>query len=757
MSQLGVPMLGELLRGHRRRLGLSQEELADRSGVSVRTISHVETGRIARPRPATVRHLADALGLAAAHREEFQEAATGTRLARVPNQLPPAHLLFTGRAEQLARLDAVLDNDLAISAIIGTAGVGKTALAVHWAHSVADRFPDGRLYVNLRGFHPTAAAVTTEEAVRGFLTALDVPAERIARDPEAQVGLYRSLLTGKRVLLLLDNARDAEQVRPLLPGAPGCLALVTSRNHLTGLVATEGAHPVVLGLLAEDEARHLLARRLGPARVLDAPDAVGEIVTRCARLPLALSVVAARAAMTPQFPLATYARELRDAGARLDPFAGDDPVTDIRGVFSWSYRRVSPEAARLFRLFGLHPGPDLTVPAAASLAGTDRDTARALLAELTRAHLLDQPAPGRRGAHDLLRAYAAELTRGHDPDPDRRAALRRLLDHHLHSAAAASEALSWYRDPVALPVPDPAVTPETPTGYDQALGWFATELPNLTAAVHTAARTGFETHAWQLAWTLVSYFDLTGHWAEWADTHETALRAARASGDTVGEARTCRNLGRVRCRQGRYEEATARLRHSLHLSRDLGDRVGQAQALRNLGGVEGRLGRFPEALDQVRRALGLFRAAGHRVGEGRALNQVAWWESHLGDHRAAVEHGRQALRILQDLGDRDGEGATWDTLGHAHHHLGDHQEAITGFRHAVRLRRERGDLAEIAESLDHLAATHRAAGDPGTAALLWREALEFLDRLDHPDAHRVRALLNEFTGPLPDPGPAAAR
>ncbi|MDX3383371.1 tetratricopeptide repeat protein [Streptomyces niveiscabiei] len=745
-------MLGELLRGHRRRLGLSQEELADRSGVSVRTISHVETGRIARPRLTTVRQLADALDLTGPPRAAFQEAATGADPTPVPNQLPPAHLLFTGRTEHLARLDAALDGERAISAIIGTAGVGKTALAVHWAHRVADRFPDGSLYVNLRGFHPTAAAVTPEEAVRGFLTALDVPAERIDRDPEAQVGLYRSLLTGKRVLLLLDNARDAEQVRPLLPGTPGCLALVTSRNHLTGLVATEGAQPVVLDLLAEDEARHLLARRLGPARVLDAPDAVGEIVTRCARLPLALSVVAARAAMTPQFPLATYARELRDAGARLDPFAGDDPLTDVRAVFSWSYRGLTPQAARLFRLFGLHPGPDLTVPAAASLTGTDRDTARALLAELTRAHLLDQPAPGRHSAHDLLRAYAAELTRRHDPDPDRRAALRRLLDHHLHSAAAASEALSWYRDPVTLAAPDPAVTPETPAGHRQALDWCTAELPNLTAAVHTAARTGFETHAWQIAWTLVSYFDLAGHWAEWADTHETALRVARASADTVGEARTCRNLGRVRSRQGRHEEAMARLHRSLSLCRDAGDLAGQAQALRNLGGIEGRRGRYPEALDDARQALALFRAAGHRVGEGRALNQVAWWLSHLGDHRAAVEHGRESLRILQDLGDRDGEGATWDTLAHAHHHLGDHQEAITGFRHALRLRRERGDLAEIAESLDHLAATHRDAGDPAAAVLLWREALELLDRLGHPDARRLRARLRETADPLPGPG-----
>ncbi|WP_281404344.1 ATP-binding protein [Streptomyces roseirectus] len=747
-------MLDELLRGHRRRLGLSQEELAQWSGVSVRTISHVETGRITRPRPATVRQLADALGLRGQPREEFRAAATGTAPAPVPSQLPPPPPAFTGRTRHLRQLDALLDDadhPGTVSAIVGTAGVGKTALAVHWAHSVTARFPDGRLYVNLRGFHPTAPAVTPEEAVRGFLTALGIPAERVDRDPGARTGLYRSLLAGRRVLVLLDNARDAEQVRPLLPGAPGCLTLVTSRDRLTGLVAADGARPLVLGLPAEDEARHLLARRLGAARVLDAPDALGEIVTRCARLPLALAVVAARAAMTPQFPLAAYARELREAGARLDPFTADDPATDVRAVLSWSYRRISPEAARLFRLFGLHPGPDLSAPAAASLAGTRPDTARALLAELTRAHLLDQPAPDRCTAHDLLRAYAAELTRAHDPDDDTRAALHRLLDHYLRSATTASEAISWYRDPAPLPAPDPAVTPETFTGHSQALAWFTTELPNLTAAVHTAARTGFETHAWQLAWALVAFFDLAGHWTEWAATHETALRAAHAIGDTVGEARTCRNLGRVRSRQGRHEEAVTRLNRSLRLFRDLDDPVGQAHALRNLAVVQGRLNRPAQALDHAWQALPLYRAAGHRVGEGRALNQIAWWLSLRGEHREAVAYGRQALELLQHLGDRDGEGATWDTLGHAHHLLGDHQEAARSYRHALRLRRERGDLAEVADTLDHLAATHRSAGDPAGAALRWQEALDILDHLGHPDADRVRARLHETTEPVPDP------
>ncbi|WP_405536840.1 tetratricopeptide repeat protein [Streptomyces sp. NBC_00075] len=760
-------MLGEVLRDQRRRLGLTQEELAERAGVSVRTICHVETGRIAHPRPATVRRLGEALGLAGTELEEFQRAGTGIAEAphpsrpapatkAAPAQLPPSHPGFIGRTEQLNFLDALLDSEdgqlpttgaVVISAIAGTAGVGKTALAVHWASRVAARFPDGQLYVNLRGFHPSGAVMTSAEAVRVFLDAFEVPAERVPAGAEAQFGLYRSLCAGKRLLVLLDNARDAEQVRPLLPGAPGCLALVTSRNQLTGLVASDGAHPLRVDLLTMTEARELLAHRLGAARLVEDPQAVTEIINRCARLPLALSIVAARAATDPHFRLPEFANELRgtdtgpDAGTgiALDPFTDDDPATDVRAVFSWSYHRLSPAAARLFRLLGLHPGPDITAPAAAGLTGLRPGQVRPHLAELTRAHLLNQHAPGRYTLHDLLRAYATELTHEHDPEPDRRAALDRLLGHYLRTAVTASEILSWYRDPIPLTPPGPeAAAPEELNGPAHASAWFTAELPNLTAAVRRAARAGFETHAWQLAWTMVAFFDLAGHWQEWVTTHQQALDATRRSGDLVGEARTRRNLARVRSRQGRHEDALVHLRRALSLCRELDDPVGQAQVLRNMSTVLGRRDRHAEALDLAEQALGLFEGAGHRIGQGRALNQVAWHQSYLGEHRQAVDHCRRSLRILQELGDRDGEGATWDTLGHAHHHLGDHQEAMVCLTQALGLRRERGDLAEIAETLDHLAESHLALGNRPEAAACWRSALELLDQLGHVDAERVR-------------------
>ncbi|MEI5519559.1 tetratricopeptide repeat protein [Streptomyces brasiliscabiei] len=786
----GVPMLDEVLRGHRRRLGLTQEELAERAGVSVRTICHLETGRIERPRPATVRQLADALALSGAGREEFRRTADGlpprprvstppvpdtapdervivgrTAALATPSQLPAPFPGFSGRTAQLAELDVLLDDSrdqwrtgsgtgpgsgpgaVVISAVAGTAGVGKTALAVHWASRVAARFPDGQLYVNLRGFHATGEVMTPAEAVRRFLDAFEVPAERVPAAPEAQFDMYRSLCAGRRVLVLLDNARDAEQVRPLLPGAPGCLALVTSRNQLTGLVAADGARPLRLDLLTEPEARQLLARRLGPARLAAEPAAVADIIDRCARLPLALSIVAARAAADPQFGLAEFARELNRSDAGLDPFTDDDPATDVRAVFSWSYHRLSPGAARLFRLLGLHPGPDITAPAAAGLTGLSPEQVRPHLGELTRAHLLNQHAPGRYTLHDLLRAYATELTGEHDPEHDRRTALRRLLDHYLHSAATASDALSWYRDPIPLTEPDATVVPEQLTVPARASAWFAAELPNLTAAVGRASRSGFESHAWQLAWTMTAFFDLAGHWQEWVSTHRQALDAARRSGDTVGETRTLRNLARVRSRQGRHQDALVLLRHSESLARDLDDPVAQAQALRNMSTVLGRRHRHTDALDLAQRALSLFETAGHRIGQGRVLNQIGWHLSMVGDHRQAVHYCRQSLDIVRDLVDRDGEGAAWNSLGSAHQHLGDHREAITCLGRALRLRRERGDLGEIAETLDHLAEAQLSLGDRARATECWHEALELLEQLGHGGAERIRARLDAAEAP----------
>ena len=376
----------------------------------------------------------------------------GPAAGPVPAQLPADTIGFVGRAGELARLDGLLSEALergsravVVCAVSGTAGVGKTALAVHWAHQVTRHFPDGQLYVNLRGFGPTGAAMDPTEAIRWFLDALDVPADRIPADLDAQAALYRSRLAGRRVLIVVDNARDAAQVRPLLPGTPGCLVLVTSRNQMSSLVATGGAHPLPLDLLTADDARALFTRRVGVDRTSGEPAAVTEILDRCAGLPLALAVIAARAAVSHTLPLSALAQRLRRDHERLDALTTGDPSTDLRAVLSASYRALRPPTARLFRLLGLHPGPDISAPAAASLAARPLGEVREMLAGMAGANLVVEHLPGRYTFHDLLRAYAADTATRTD---------RRTPAARLHAAAHRPlPALSARCRPAALPGP----------------------------------------------------------------------------------------------------------------------------------------------------------------------------------------------------------------------------------------------------------------------------------------------------------------
>ncbi|HEX6673473.1 MAG TPA: BTAD domain-containing putative transcriptional regulator [Actinomycetes bacterium] len=671
----------------------------------------------------------------------------------VPAQLPLGVAAFTGRDRELARLDGLLAAPggngagpprpaaVVISAISGTPGIGKTALAVHWAHRVAARFPDGQLYVNLRGFDPSGSVLDPAEVVRGFLDALGVPAERIPEGLDAQAALYRSLLAGKRVLVVLDNARDADQARPLLPGAPGCLVVVTSRNQLTGLVANEGAHSLTLGLLPTVEARDLVARRLGARRAAAEPDAIDEIVARCARLPLALAIACARAGTRPDFPLATIAAELRGRTRRLDALNGGDPATDVRAVFSWSYQALSGDAARLFRLLGLHPGPDLTAAAAASLAGIPPRQARTLLAELTSARLLVEHTPGRYAFHDLLRAYAAEQAHAHDGAGVRRAAVHRTLDHYLHTAHEAALLLRPHWDPVALVPSQAGVVPERLDGRDRALAWFTAEHRVLLAAVEEAA-TSFEAHTWKLAWTITPFLLLRGYWSEQAALQRTALEAARGAGDRVGQAYALQGLGLGEYQSGHRDEAGAHLRDALCLYTELGDPNGQAHAHTCLAGVAELQGCPSELLLHARQALALFRAAGKLFWQANALNGIGISHAQLGDYRRAVAYSTQALTLMQQLGDREGQAATSESLGAALHGLGDHARAASCYQHAVELYRVLGDRYFEADTLASLGDTLHAAGHPDQARGAWRQALGILDQLGHPDADHLRAKLH---------------
>jgi DNA-binding SARP family transcriptional activator/tetratricopeptide (TPR) repeat protein len=693
--------------------------------------------------------------LAAPPGADASAAGDAPRLDRshpAPAQLPHGLPLFTGRDSELARLEDIASDaagaqgeSVPIIAITGLAGIGKTTLAVHWAHRVSERFPDGQLYVNLRGFDPVGPAMEPGDVIRGFLEAFAVPADRVPASLDGQAALYRSALAGRRVLVVLDNARDADQIRPLLPGTPGCLVVVTSRNQLGGLVVADGARPLLLDLLTLPEARQLLARRLGRDCVAAEPRAVDDIIECCARLPLALAIVAARAALRPGFSLALMADELRSARGGLDAFDGDESATDARATFSWSYQMLSSEAARLFRLLSLHPGPDLAIEAAASLAGADAGHVYPAMAELIRAHLVTERIPGRFTFHDLLRAYAAEQAGSVDSGADRKAAIHRMLSHYLQSAYAATRLLDPHRDPVRIAPMATGVTRTRLASADDVLNWFITEHAALLAVLEPSTD-GFDDHIWQLAWTLVPFHDRLGQWHESSRTQRVGLAAAERLGDPAGQAVTCRGLARAYAQLGRYDEARLYLERALRLFAGLGHLTGQANAHYTFARVAYRQGRHVEALSHARRALDFYGAADHGAGKAAALNAVGWFRVLLGEPEQALGYCQQALDLHRELGDRHGEASALDSLGYAHHHLGNHDQAVTCYERAICLWRELGDRYNEADTLTHLGDTYSADGQPGNGRQAWQGALAILDDLGHADATQVRARLREPAG-----------
>ncbi len=675
--------------------------------------------------------------------------AGGRGASLIPRQLPAAPAHFVGRAAELEAMTELLDQaaltrSTIVIAIGGTTGIGKTALAVHWAHRTTERFGDGQLYVNLRGFDPAGTPVTSAKAIRCLLDALDVPAEQIPGSLDAQVGLYRSLLAGKRMLVVLDNARTADQVRLLLPGSAGCLVLVTSRSQLTSLAATEGASLIALDVLSDAEAHELLAGRIGARRIAAEPQAVADLIVLCARLPLALSIAAARASVRPSVPLSTLASELQDS--QLDALDAGDAASNVRTVFSWSYLNLSPAGARMFRLLGAHPGPDITAAAAASLAGVSLRQARQALNELTIAHMVAEHAPGRYAFHDLLRAYAAEQARAAADDPGHHGAIHRVLDHYLHTAAAASRLLNPARDPIDLAPPHPGARPQELGDLAQARSWFEAEHAVLLAVIALAAEHRFDTHAWQLPWTLTDFFDWKGHWRDWIAAQRTAVTTAQRLGDRAAQARAYRSLGDACSRLGYFDEAHTHLGQALGLFHEISDHIGEARAHQALSWLLDRQGRPAQALAHDQVALRLYEDAGHRKGQATALNAIGWLQAQLGEHQQALDYCGKALNLHRELGNRHGEAATWDSLGYARLHLGQHSKAISCYRQALDLFRDLGDRYYQADILTHIGDAHRAASDLRGARDTWREALAILHDLDHPDASQVRDRLRDLDG-----------
>jgi tetratricopeptide (TPR) repeat protein len=670
--------------------------------------------------------------------------------APVPAQLPADLPSFTGRETELALLNGLLPSEggsatLVTTVIAGMAGIGKTTLAVHWAHQISARFPDGHLYVNLRGFEPSGAALTPNEIMRTVLDSLGVPPQAVPAGLDAQTALYRSMLCGRRILILADNARDVDQVRPLQPGTPDCLVIVTSRTQLPGLIATDGARPVNLDLLPTSDALAFLTNRLGTARLAAEPDATRKLIEHCAGLPLALAIVAARAAIHPTFPLASIAAELRENHGSLDAFSVSDATVDVRDVFSWSYHALPPEAARLFRLLALHPGPDVTVAAAASLAGLPPRATRPLLNTLTRSHLLTEHVPGRFSSHDLLRAYATELTTLHDTDAERHDAVERMLDHYLHTGFTASQLFSPSREPITIRPPVAgAVVRDIEDGM--AADWFNQEQQVILALIKESYARGFDRHTWQLAWTIAHFLDGRGHWLDLLEAQHTGLLAAERSGDAYGQAVAHRALARADGDLSRFDEALYHLQRAFELFEDVGDVRAQANIHRQFCWTlesRGDDGDIEAALEHAYESLRLNREIGERNSQAAALNAVGWCHALLGQYEEALQRCTQALALLQELGERYGQADTWDSIGYAHHHLGNYDEAAAAYDRAIALYRQVGISFAEAETSRRLGDTRLAAGDVTAARAAWTHALGIYEHLRHPAADDVRAALTE--------------
>jgi tetratricopeptide (TPR) repeat protein len=735
-------LLRELRRRHARRLGSAEptyRDLAAATGWSHGIIGEYLSGRVL---PPTGRFdtLITVLGASSAEQSAFATARDRVEESRrqasgsgapggrggggwlVPRQLPMDVHGFTGRACQLAALDAMLDRQgqrppALISAVAGTAGVGKTALAVHWAHRVAGRFPDGQLYVDLRGYDPQRPLAPAEALAR-LLRAMGADGDQIPADEAESAARYRSMLAGRRMLVVLDNAYRADQVRPLLPGSPSCFVLVTSRDDLAGLVARDGACRVGLDLLTAGEAVTLLRALIGP-RVDAEPESAAALAERCTRLPLALRIAAELAAARPDMTLAELLDGLQDEQDRLDLLeVAQDPRTAVRSVFSWSCQHLTSGEARAFSLLGLHPGPDTDAYELAALAQVPLRRAQALLAELARAHLVTPACHGGYQAHDLLRAYAAERATEALGPAERKAARARLFGYFLGTAAAAMDTLFPHERDLR-PHPPPASSPAPQvTEPAAAARWLDQRRQALTAAAVYAAGHGWPGHSVGLSCVLWRALEVGGHYTEALAIHTAAAGAAAEHG---GRAAVLANLGGIHWWMGNHTTAQECFEQSLAGHREAGDAEGEARALGRLGLVCERLGDYPAALTHIREALAICQRTGNRYGEGSHLINLGTLHRRLGHYTEAAEHQRAAAGVFTGLGEVRLEGYALGNLGATHSLLGRHDEALADLDRALENCRRAADRGGEGSALGTIGAVHQRQRN-------YPEALDYLHK-----------------------------
>lgn len=716
----------------------------------------------------------------------------------VPRQLPGDPRWFVGRDEALAQLTEILDAHspkfqvVTIFAITGTAGVGKTCLAVHWAQQVRERFPDGQLYINLRGYDP-GLPVTAMQALEQFLTTFGVVGSAVPRDLEARTTMYRSLLAGRRILVVLDNAATVNQVRPLLPGDAGSVVIVTSRNRLSGLMARDGAHRVTLGMLSDTEAIELLRNTTRTYRCHDDPRQLAELAQLCARLPLALRIAAERAASRPLMPLNELIRDLNDESALWDALSAEsnEEADAVRTVFAWSYRALSEPTARLFRLLSLHPGPEFGEPAAAALAATTPAKVRLLLDQLVGSHLLEQSGPGRYQFHDLLHAYAIDQRHSGEADDEQQAALRRVLTWYLHTADQAVALTNPTLRRVALEGTTDLVSPPLRfSDYAQASQWYDLEQANLVAANRAAESKGLDIAAWQLPVVLRGFYVHRNPFDVWTTTTNIGLVAARRCGDRYAEADLLESLGQAFRQSHQLDEAVAQHTASLLIRREIGDHRGEAMSANGLGLVlhrERRLeqavqyfeqsiamfselgdaqyaaiassnlgaslfeqGRGRDAADVLKQAIAVHRADANHVYEVYALARLSRVQRELGALAEGLETAEHGLAIATDLGNLVLEGQMLIDLGSVQLALGRHGEALTSFQQSAAIHRRLADRNREAVAIDCAGQVFQCEGRFDEAVDFHRRAVSVLRDLGN--VWLTAAALDHLAGALKSMG-----
>jgi DNA-binding SARP family transcriptional activator/predicted negative regulator of RcsB-dependent stress response len=663
----------------------------------------------------------------------------------VPAQLPADLRGFTGRTEELAAADALVPSEdgedgedggagAGSVVITGMAGVGKTAFALHWAHRMADRYPDGQLYLNFRGFDATRSPLTAAEALGAVFDSLGVRPEQLPADPDRQGAYLRSLVARRRLLFVLDNVRDIEQIRPLLPGGD-CFVIVTSRHQLRALAVIDGAALIELDVLPADEAIGLLTRRIGGRPDDQDTDAMAAIVEWCGRLPLAIAVVAARVAVTPHSGLDEILTQLREERSPFDALAEADAVVDVRSVFSWSLKALTPRAVDLFRLLALTRSLTWDEQAAASLSALPVADVRRLLAELLSAHLVSAYGPGTYMFHDLIRLYAAELA-AELPAEDRRDAILRLLDHYVASGQNAEAQLNPTRRAVEPLTPRPGVVVREFHQHDDGWAWFVGHREALQTAQRLAIEVGADEHAWRVSWLLQTYLSRVGHW-QLALTMETAALAALERLDEPQlQARTYNSLGRLHGHLQQNEAALEQLNRAIDMFlHEAKDPDGAASALVNLAGTLTDLGQTDDAVRANERVLEL---TGNETLRSKALNGLAIVHNEVGDPERALSFGTSALQLAVATGDRYSEGNASAVIGMAHHGLGQYADAVRSFRQSMGCFAAIADEVNRADSIWRMGDSLLATGDLDGALAAWSTGLEILTQVDPPAAEKVR-------------------